>query len=393
MAKRRSARADKTKKAAAHGFEKWYKEEEGKMNRGTIPCKLEDSPLYEDMKRTPHMLLYFLLNVLQRLVDQFWQSSAASEPYVTMCVAAMSKCPPCIIGLLVYLRYADLFPATVSAFPPTSKDRIFWSELARATARSEASASASASTSAAAGNDEDEFAAFWLRFDDNVMQHLVWPAVRAGEITQPPKAQLDNPTWWTDGIAPILEDERVYKLYWRGGKKKATNCWTHVCAVLARHDFVALETREAFRQKTVDDFLVAAGYFVGPAASNSTGNDETQEGEAEVAYLTAPAAASPAGDAAIEKAFWSVFADDVMEHLVWPAVHKGHINAAPKAVLDNPEWWARGILPILQDPRVCMLHWKGGKEAARSCWTFVCEQLAGHVFLPPAAGEAFTQKS
>ena len=83
-----------------------------------------------------------------------------------------------------------------------------------------------------------------------------------------------------------------------------------------------LDTREAFRQKTVDDFLVAAGDFVGPAASNSTGNDETQQGEAEAAYLTAPAAASPAGDAAIEKAFWSVFADDVMEHLVWPAVHK-----------------------------------------------------------------------
>ena len=68
MAKRRSARADKTKKAAAHGFEKWYKVEEAKMNRGTIPCKFEDSRLYEAMKRTPHMLLCFLLKVLQRLV-------------------------------------------------------------------------------------------------------------------------------------------------------------------------------------------------------------------------------------------------------------------------------------------------------------------------------------
>ena len=61
------------------------------MNRGCIHCNLEDSLLYADMKRTPHMLLYFLLNVLQRLVDEFWQSSAASEPYVMMCVAAMSK--------------------------------------------------------------------------------------------------------------------------------------------------------------------------------------------------------------------------------------------------------------------------------------------------------------
>ena len=78
------------------------------------------------------MLLYFLENVLQRLVDEFWQSSASSKPYVTMCVATMSKCPPSIIGLLVYLRSPYLSPATVRAIPPTSKDRIFWSELARA---------------------------------------------------------------------------------------------------------------------------------------------------------------------------------------------------------------------------------------------------------------------
>ena len=63
-----------------------------------------------------------------------------------------------------------------------------------------------------------------------------------------------------------------------------------------------LDTREAFRQKTVDDFLVAAGYFVGVAASNSTGNNETKQGEAGAAYLTALAAASPAADAAIEEA-------------------------------------------------------------------------------------------
>ena len=188
------------------------------------------------------------------------------------------------MGLLVYLRSPYVSPVTVDVIPPRSKDPSSSSELARASTQCQASAPASASASAAAGNDEDEFAAFWLRFDDNVMHHLVWPAVRAGEITQPPKAQLDNPTSWTDGIAPILEDERVYKLYWRGGKKKANNCWTHVCAVLARHDFVALETREAFLQKTVDDLLLAAGYIVGAAASNSIGNDETQEGEAEVAY-------------------------------------------------------------------------------------------------------------
>ena len=198
------------------------------MNRGCIQCMLEHAPLFEDRNRTPHMLLYFLVNVLQRLVDEFWQSSASKETYVTMCVAAMGKCPPSIIGLFVYLRSPYLFPATVSAIPPTSKDPSSSSELARASTQCEASAPASASASAAAGNDEDQFAAFWSRFDENVMQHRVWPALLAGEITQAPKAHVDNPTCWTDGITRILDDERVYTLHWRGGKKKAKSCWTQV---------------------------------------------------------------------------------------------------------------------------------------------------------------------
>ena len=219
------------------------------MNKRCIQCRLQDSPLYADMKRTPHMLLYFLLNVLQRLVDEFWQSSASREPYVAFCVVTMSKCPPSIIGLLVYLKSPYLSPASVSAIPPTSKDPSSSSELARASTQCEAPAAASASASAAAGNDDVQFAAFWSRFDENVMQHLVWPALLAGEITQPPKAHVENPAWWTDGIAPIVSHELVYTLHWRGGKKKAKSCWTHVCAVLARHDFEPLERRGAFWQK------------------------------------------------------------------------------------------------------------------------------------------------
>ena len=97
-------RADKNKRAAEHRFKKLYDGEESNMNRGGYHCNLKDSQLSEVRIRTPHMLLYFLVNVLQRLADEFWQSSAASEHYVTMCVATVSKCPPSIIGLLVYLR-------------------------------------------------------------------------------------------------------------------------------------------------------------------------------------------------------------------------------------------------------------------------------------------------
>ena len=151
--------------------------------------------------------------------------------------------------LFLHRRSKYVSPATVSALPPTSKDPSSSSELARASRQCEASAPASASASAAAGNDEVEFAASCSRFDENVMQHLVWPALLAGEITQPPKAHVENPTWWTDGIAPIVSHELVYTLHWRGGKKKAKSCWTHVCEVLAGHEFEPLERRGALRPK------------------------------------------------------------------------------------------------------------------------------------------------
>ena len=201
------------------------------MNGGCILCSVRESALREQRKSTPHTLFYFLLNVLQCLVDTFWQTSAASDPYVRMCVTTMGKCPPCIIGLLVYLTSPSLSPVTASAFPPTSKDRIFWSEHGR----SEARLQASASLSATAANDDVESDAVWKRLAEKVMEHLVWPAVRAGEITQAPNALVDNPTWWREGIAPIFEDQRVYMLHWKGGKRKARSCWTHVCAELAGH--------------------------------------------------------------------------------------------------------------------------------------------------------------
>ena len=300
------------------------------------------------------------------------------------------------MGLLVYLRSPYVFPATVSAIPPTSKDPSSSSELARASTQCQASAAASASASAAAGNDDDQFAAFWSRFDENVMQHLVWPAVLAGEITQAPKPHRDNPTWWTDGIAPIFEDERVYSLHWKGGKRKAKSCWTHVCAELAPYEFARVERREAFRQTNADEFLVAAGYVASAAARNSTGTDDRKQGEAGAAHLTAPAAASVSAGACrnvVEEAFWLEFAANVMEQLVWPALRAGEITKAPKAHVDNPTWWTDGIVPILENERVYQLHWKGSKKKAKRCWTFVCDQLAGEVFVPPEAGEAFTQKT
>ena len=157
-----------------------------------------------------------------------------------------------------------------------------------------------------------------------------------------------------------------------GGKKKAKSCWTHVCAVLASHDFEWLERTGAFRQRNADDLLVAAGYVVSAAARNSTGTDDRKQGEAGAAHLTAPAAASASADALDEEAFWLKFAGNVMEQLVRPALRAGEITKAQKAHADNPTWWTFGIVPILVNDRVYQLHWKGSKKKAKRCWTCVC---------------------
>ena len=98
-----AVRPGKNKRAAKHFFTNWYDEGKANMNGGCIQCSVRESVLREQRKSTPHTLLLFLLNVLQCLVDTFWQTSAGSDPYVRMCVTAMGKCPPVIIGLLVYL--------------------------------------------------------------------------------------------------------------------------------------------------------------------------------------------------------------------------------------------------------------------------------------------------
>ena len=107
------------------------------------------------------------------------------------------------------------------------------------------------------------------------MQHIVWPAVRSGHITSAPNEHRDNPEWWCEGIAPILADDRVFKLYWRGGKKRARGSWSHVCRELATHRFERQEATVPFIQKTVEEFLAAAGYQMDAAATTRCGAQVT----------------------------------------------------------------------------------------------------------------------
>ena len=128
----RAVRADKQARAALHHFKKWYADGIENMNFGWYRCHLEDSPLSAARKLTPHSLLYFLLLLIQRLVDHFWKTTASAEAYVQQCVATMHKCPPAIIGLLVYLQGPSLSPSITVSFPATSKQRMFDSGSGRA---------------------------------------------------------------------------------------------------------------------------------------------------------------------------------------------------------------------------------------------------------------------
>ena len=202
------------------------------------------------------------------------------------------------------------------------------------------------------------------------MEHLVWPALLAGGITQAPVALVDNPTWWTAGRARILEDERVYTLQCRGGKKEAKSCWTQVCAVLATHDFELLERTGTFRQNIADDYLPAAGYLVRAGVWDSTGSGARKQGEAGGAHITAPAAASIALDAVVAEAFWLKFAENVLEQLVWPALRAGEITKAPKAHVDNPAmrscYWTGSC-------KTCVLRRLVQAEMQRPrCFTWSC---------------------
>ena len=225
---------------------------------------LQDSPLSEARKRTPHSLLYFQMLLLQRLVDQYWKTTASGDKYVQHCVTTMHKCPPAIIGLLVYLEAPRLSPSIGPSFPATKKQRIFDSESGRAASHP---ATAAASASSNAPDDDAECEAFWAKFVENVMKHIVWPVVHAGHITSAPNEHRDNPELWCEDIAPILADARVFLLYWKGGKERARGSWSHVCRELATHPSERQEATVPFIQKTLEEFLAAAGYQVDAAAT------------------------------------------------------------------------------------------------------------------------------
>ena len=199
---------------------------------------MSTSPLRAARRAAPHTMLHFLILVLQRLVHKF-SETAHQNDYVKRCAAANGRCPPSIIAMLFYMECTDVSPHSVVAIPETKKQRIYDSQAARARAQA---AAASPSGAVAAAEDAAQVQAahdaYWQTFAENVMEHLVWPQVRAGIIREAPHPIRHSPPWWDQGIRPIINAQDILQYFnWKGGFRMARNSWYHVCDVLARHTF------------------------------------------------------------------------------------------------------------------------------------------------------------
>ena len=125
-------RPDKQARAALNNFDVWYSQQWSQSQLLTFPIANSTVTLFR--RAAPHSMLYFLIQVLHRMLHQFWPT-ALSDDYVKQCRISNGRCPPSIIALLFYFECRDLSPYMRVAIPATNKQRLYDSETARAAAR------------------------------------------------------------------------------------------------------------------------------------------------------------------------------------------------------------------------------------------------------------------
>ena len=77
-------RADKQARAAVTNFELWYTQKLRQFETYYFQCGLANSQVSVSRRAFPHSMLYFLIEVLQRQVHQFW-ATAHLDSYVQQC--------------------------------------------------------------------------------------------------------------------------------------------------------------------------------------------------------------------------------------------------------------------------------------------------------------------
>ena len=116
-------RADKQARAANHNFGTWYRETSSRFRDACFQCGLATSPLSITRRALPHTLLYFLIQVLQRMLHQFWDT-AQQNAYVLRCGRANGRCPASIIAVLFYYECRELSPCMSGKTLRTKKQRL-----------------------------------------------------------------------------------------------------------------------------------------------------------------------------------------------------------------------------------------------------------------------------
>ena len=81
----------------------------------------------------------------------------------------------------------------------------------------------------------------------------------------------------------------------------ARNSWYHVCDVLARHTFDREIEPQPFTQKTLDEFLQAAGYRKALATSDVASTEVTQAKSSKAALVAVLATTSKAASLAVRR--------------------------------------------------------------------------------------------
>ena len=203
-----AVRADKQARAALHHFRKWYADAVDNMTFGWYRCQLEDSPLSEARRLTPHALLYFLVVLLQRLLQQYWERTASRDVYVQHCLGTMQQCPQAIICLLLYLQSPHLSPGR--------KPAVFSSGNVRLVVRAPSEAQCRPASRAEAERLE---ARKWKPHVAAVTKSQVATCYAYTRVDQEARKKLRNIDWsWTSGTHDCEDILAAFAFYQRSNE-------------------------------------------------------------------------------------------------------------------------------------------------------------------------------
>ena len=256
----RGPRADKQAQAAVHNFEEAVTAAEAAVDRSAyVRLNWWNSSLWRHRRDRPKTLLFFLLNVLQKMVNAWWKTAVVQVPYLKKQTCNKLDIPPAVIAV-----FGVVINPTISAslseanVPATNKTQVYASEVARS---GQASSSGSVVVEDSSEQIEKELAEQWAKFDASVCQYIIVPLCEAGIIDKAPLSSED-PVWWRAHVMPILDAEGVYNAIWKGGKKRAKRSWDAVVQFLETHRFRkgSAFLPPLFEAMTAQAFLEKAGY-------------------------------------------------------------------------------------------------------------------------------------